>query len=1017
MDMRPGARVRARGLTWEVVEVDDAGSQVHLSLRCVAGDLVGLEWDAFVPPEQVELAKPKFDMSCPAPLSLWRLMHQAYVLNEIPAGASFMARVPGRIRVEPYQLVPLMRALDMARPRLLLADGVGLGKTIQAGLIATELIARRRAHRILVVSPSGPLLSQWEQETRVRFGLKFTLLTNAAELWEARRAHELGANPFDVFSLCITALDFAKQDHVLEELERSTWDLVIIDEAHHCVGLGHHASQESTYRRRLAEVLARRSDGLLLLTATPHDGHDAHFASLIALLDPSLVDGTGGFVGQLYRRHVIRRMKVHVRDPHTGAPLFRHRHVMPIKVDVGGPEHEVVRDFHKALSAFVVPRLRKRPGGDDALAFISLLKRSVSTIGACVETLRVVAERLARRASDDSETTAARRERIRALRAWRRRVARFGSLGAADEVSQAALEIESMAEALHIEPDNELARLIQLGVVAEANDPKLSAIILEVRLIRMIHNKANILIYTEYTDSLIAAALALRSAQGIDGKILSIGGQDDDHARAAAATQFAESDTLILISTDSLAEGLNLHQHCFHLIHLDLPYNPNRLEQRNGRIDRYGQQREPEIRYLYIPGTFEESLLLHLIAKYEKARSALDVMPDTLGVTAGSDEYGAPLMGGLSENPNDLFRSDVEMIRSLDRAVEDSRPETIASLMREIDRAFDSFDLMAVCHGWYGARGLNAGVGPLIQAERTLLVSPVGEDLPNFVSAVIEAETNEPALSRNEIRLPVDWFRDLEGLPGHDRTTSVLRFTRDVGAYRDSDGRPTGLLGRVHPLVLRAIKHGCALPGGVAVGGSDCLGLLLTFVIEIRVSNRTVFSEIVAVKATRDHVPTVISQWVSLGESECTISGEVVWERWFASWSESAGLASECLISRIASQRYDAYTERYEATKREGAARSRRWLNVKANQLCGAVSQPTGDLFGEEEPGPIWRSQKDPMARLISFATDPVTPGPRRREANDVLETFRAIEAVEAMPDPIVFRPIGMLMLVPRDAT
>src|SRR5258708_26866735 len=147
--------------------------------------------------------------------------------------------------------------------------------------IAAGLIARRRAHRILIVAPSGPLLRQWEQETRLRFGLKFTLLASAAELWDVRRAHELGANPFDAVSLCITALDFAKQDHVLAELERTAWDLVIIDDAHPCMGLGPHVSQESTWRRRLAEVLARRSVGMLLLTAKPHYGHDAHFASLI----------------------------------------------------------------------------------------------------------------------------------------------------------------------------------------------------------------------------------------------------------------------------------------------------------------------------------------------------------------------------------------------------------------------------------------------------------------------------------------------------------------------------------------------------------------------------------------------------------------------------------------------------------------------------------------------------------------------------------------------------------------
>jgi hypothetical protein len=191
MDVRPGARVRARGLTWDVVEVDRVADRERFSLRCAEGDMVGLEWDVFMPPERVELVDVTFDVRSPASLALWQLMHRAHVLNEIPGGTSFVAWEPGRVRVEPYQLVPLMRALDMPRPRLLLADGVGLGKTIQAGLIAAELIARRRAHRILIVVPSGPLLWQWERETRLRFGLKFTLLTCAAELWEVRRSHEL----------------------------------------------------------------------------------------------------------------------------------------------------------------------------------------------------------------------------------------------------------------------------------------------------------------------------------------------------------------------------------------------------------------------------------------------------------------------------------------------------------------------------------------------------------------------------------------------------------------------------------------------------------------------------------------------------------------------------------------------------------------------------------------------------------------------------------------------------------
>jgi hypothetical protein len=1013
MDLRPGIRVRARGLTWDVLEVDGAADRQRLGLRCVEGDMAGLEWQIHVPPEPVQLVDEAFDPKSPAPLSLWHLMHRARLLNQLPGGISFVAREPGRVRVEPYQLVPLMRALDMPRPRLLLADGVGLGKTIQAGMIAAELIARRRAQRILIVAPSGPLLWQWEQETRLRFGLKFTLVTSAAELWDVRRAHELGANPFDAISLCITALDFAKQDHILEELERSTWDLVIIDEAHHCVGFGSHMSQENTYRRRLAEVLARRADGLLLLTATPHDGHDAHFASLIALLDPSLVDGAGGFVGRDYRRHVIRRMKAHIRDPRTGAPLFRPRHVVHVKVDVAGAEHEVVREFHRALSAFVVPRLRRRPGADDALAFVSLLKRSVSTISACLETLRVVIERLTRNESGEIETKAARLERARALRAWRRHAARFGSLSATDQANQEALEIESMAEALRAEPDSEPARLIRLGVAAEAHDPKLSAIILEVRLIRSGFPRANILIYTEYTDSQVAAAHALRIARGIEGEVLSIGGQDDDRARAAAASRFAEFDGLILISTDSLAEGLNLHKHCHHLIHLDLPYNPNRLEQRNGRIDRYGQQRDPEIRYLYIPGTFEENLLLHLIAKYEKARSSLDVMPDTLGVTASLENYDAPLMGGLSENPADLFTRDTEVLRTLDRAVGDIRPETVAELMREIDRAFDAFDLMAVSHGWYGTRGLNAGMEQINDTDQLRVPAGLAEDLPEFVGAVIQAETSEQVLSLDEIRLPKNWVHGLDGLPGFDPSADVVRFTRDYEAWRDSTGRSMGYFGRAHPLVLRAIRHGCRLPGGVSVRHWNHIGLLLTFEMEISIGSRVAFREIIAVMVRPDYPPAESDQWMALGTSKYFVSDESVWDRQFAYWASQGLLDSELMVSGIGLQKHEEFVERFEAMKHEGTARSRHWLRVKTDLLCGAFAPPTGDLFGASASGPEWRFQEDPMTRLISLATCPETPPSKRREANETLEAFRTIEFPSALPGPIVSRPIGMLMLVP----
>ena len=323
MEVSVGIKVAARGLEWDVTEVEALGAQQRVRLACSGGDLAGLEWDVLFPAEPLSVLRTEPCADEAGSLEAWRRYHIARLLEQIPGAPVPPGRRGDRGRISGC---PLLRALDMVRPRLLLADGVGLGKTIQAGLIAAELLVRRRAHRILIVCPPGPLLRQWEQEMRVRFGLRFTSIADSAGLRSARRGLELGGNPFDATALCLTSIDFAKQDRVLAELERVAWDLVIIDEAHHCVG-------EENQRRRLAEVLAAKADGLLLLTATPHDGYDPHFAALMALLDPSLVDGAGRLVGTAYRRHVVRRMKSHIRTP-SGAPLFRERIVIPVRVDV-----------------------------------------------------------------------------------------------------------------------------------------------------------------------------------------------------------------------------------------------------------------------------------------------------------------------------------------------------------------------------------------------------------------------------------------------------------------------------------------------------------------------------------------------------------------------------------------------------------------------------------------------------------------------------------------------------------
>jgi superfamily II DNA or RNA helicase len=1029
-----GSRVSARGLAWDVVDATPLGAQMLLRLRCIAGDLHGIEWNILHPAERVERLYSELRPDCPGSLEAWRLYHQACLLEQILGPGDMPVAALGRVRIEPYQLVPLMRALESPRPRLLLADDVGLGKTVEAGLIVSELIARRRAHRVLVVSPPGPLLVQWAQELRHRFGLRFTTITDATSLQAQRLTLEYGEIPFNAIALCLTSLDFAKQERILEDLERSGWDLAIIDEAHHCISSGTSTDRENTQRRRLAEVIARRSDGLLLLTATPHDGYDPHFASLVELLDPSLVDGRGGLVGTTYRRHIIRRLKSHIRDRTTGAPSFCERRVVPVKVDIDGLALEPVRQFHSSLAALIAPRLRRlaqRHEHADALAFVSLLKRSVSTIHACVNTLNVVAERY--RLPVEAAAEAVRRERARSLRAYRKRLLKFGVLDDRDEQDMADLEADGMSADLHSFAAPELAAitrtdattealgaLIRLGQNAEPLDPKLQAVKREVSAIRAQHPMTNILIYTEYADSQSVLVRTLRDA--VDGEVLAISGLDSERERTRIAECFSEEDGIILVSTDTLAEGLNLQRRCFNLIHVDLPYNPNRLEQRNGRIDRYGQEHDPMIRYLYLADTFEEQVLLHLIAKYEKARTCLTFMPGTLGVTADQAASASGLVAGFAERQASLFEEGSPAIRTLDREAQESNADAYKDLLREIDRAFAASDHSAVRYGWLSDQTITVEA----TAERCDTTSNCAIDLPDFVAGAIAAATGSVSENAGVMRLPGDWLLGLDDQPGVDHEHRTLRFTRDQSKFHDARGQSMAFLGRGHPLVRRAIGRIQQLAStasdhrvSVARTDADAPAVVMTFSAEMHSAVRIEVRRVIAVflpmrgKAVEINEP---DHWLQFASPERSLSRGAVWRDLFADWVPKRLLEVEPVAMAAAHRETERVADVQHRMVQQESDGLGLWLSRRAEDICGPFVPEVGDLFGSVAERPGWQTLPESLDRLAAFAADPNNTPARRRDAIGAVDLFHSRSkeySARTMLSSPTLLPTGMLMLVP----
>ncbi len=860
--------------------------------------------------------------------------------------------------------------------------------------------------------------------------------------------------PFDSIPLAIASVDFLKQERVLEMLERATYDVVVIDEAHHCMEVGGvNGDREDSQRRRLAQTLATRCDALILATATPHDGNDRSFASLCELLDPSLVDGRGVLRGERYRQHVVRRLKSHILDPVTRKRKFRERKVDPVPVLANEEAHPAFVELQRGLVALVAPELRRAFRNrryHDVLAFIALLKRSVSTARACVRTLAAVARRFSGLLEEAEENRDSARQRLRSLREYQRKLDRFGAVSAEEESEQQALEIEEIAQKLAdaerqsragkrstdrlVDLTTSLEALLRLGEDAQRQDPKLEEVVQQIQAIRREEPESNILIYTEYTDSQ-AALIERLKATGI-GMVISMNGDDTEDDRGKTTNRFRAESNLVLVSTDAAAEGLNLHQRCHHLLHLELPFNPNRLEQRNGRIDRFGQTQDPIVRYLYLRGTFEERILLRLIAKYERQRRLLTFVPNTLGITS-SDAAGERLLAGLVEEEASLFKSPPVEFR-LDG--EEERPEEPATreLLEEIDRSLNGFRQAAQANAWLGGAGLNAEESLVSEADRAREAGAAitNVDLGHFVRNAVLAEGGAACDRENwiELTLPASWMQGLDAVPGLDGASRTIRLTDQLDLTTTPDGQEIGFLGRAHPLVRRALDRVRHLAMGRGAAGNDPrvsaikgqageTAVMFTFVARITSRAGREFERIIVARCAPDSEPGMIpdgEDWLGQVGGAEGIRTHGLWEREFVSWATGAlDLALAVAQRAFEPMKEQEARERSELCERE-SARHTEWLAVRAREIIGdRVPAPvTGDLFEQGKPAPEpvadWARLSDPTEKLAAFHGDRSQPFHLRHEADTVLRIFhQRMDALAARRELLTAEvvPVGMLMI------
>ena len=601
-ETRVGDLVRVRRQRWRVTDVLAHDECRLLTLSGASATNLGIE-RRFVSPFDVidrvdEPRRPRI-----VGPHRWRGELRTLIAD---AGSAETLRTASRadITLLPHQLEPALAVTRGMGTRVLIADEVGLGKTIQAGLIVSELVDRGAAERVLIVTPAG-LRDQWLEELRRRFGLEGELL-DAREVRQRASRLTVGINPWTTCPIAVTSSDYIKRPEVLAAAVGCRWDVLVVDEAH--------GAAPGTERYRALSALAARAPYVVLLTATPHSGDRVAFRSLCDL---------GSHARTTTPARSPERL-VAFRRTRQEVALGPGRHVHRLVVEPTADE----RRMHALLGEFThaVRQDRGDADRDVWLALTMLHKRAFSSARALELSVR-------RRLVGLTPNTGAPAQLFLSL---------DDALDDA-EIDQADAAPAWTGPALN---DADRERVLLSALAGAAADAALAESKVE-RLTRLLaalaRRREHALVFTEYRDTL----LHLQDGLPVPSVVLHGGLTRAD--RRSAIDAFDTGRTTVLLATDAAGEGLNLHRACRVVINLELPWSPVRLEQRVGRVDRIGQQRRVHAFHMIARGTGEAVIAGRLRARIAVSRAEMggaDPLDDTDGQAEALAER--QILGGVS---------------------------------------------------------------------------------------------------------------------------------------------------------------------------------------------------------------------------------------------------------------------------------------------------------------------------------------------------------------------------------
>lgn len=637
MNFTPGQRVIIRDAEWVIRRADIlADDGYELTCSGISNFVKGKETIFLTTYEKnIQIIDPletKFIIDKSSSYQQSLLYIESLLKDVVPTDRKIHRAHHAAMDSVPYQFEPALQALAQPRQRILMADAVGLGKTLEAGILTTELMKRGKGKRILVLAVKS-MLTQFQKEFWNRFSIPLTRLDSQG-IQRVRNKIPANMNPFFYYDKSIISIDTLKQEALYRSyIEQSYWDIIIIDEAHN-VADRNSGSQKST----LAKRIASRCDTLIMLSATPHDGSAKSFASLLNMLDPTAIANPNDYTLDDFQDKglVIRRFKKDIADQVKDE--FKERKIFTIKSNASMYEEDVF-DYISKLT-FKTLDSKKRAGSE--LFRTTLVKSLLSSPLACIESIKnriKKIEKLDEDYSDDIDT------------------------------------LEVLLEKLEQVDSNSFSKYQELVELINK---------------KMKWKKApddRIVIFTERIKTLDFLKEHLQQDLKLkENELVTMTGAMSDIEVNKIVEDFGQEDSKVklLIATDVASEGINLHYLSHRLIHFDIPWSLMVFQQRNGRVDRYGQEQEPEIYYMQTSSMDEEfkgdNRILDILIKKDD-QAAKNIGDPSAFMNVYSIEKEEEIVANAMETKKDAETFEKE----LDANIEDSEFDFFAALNESME--------------------------------------------------------------------------------------------------------------------------------------------------------------------------------------------------------------------------------------------------------------------------------------------------------------------------------------------